>query len=138
MSKERRPFHGRKHHAAVGQWLAHHPDVKSSKLNTGHERGFRYRYGHLVVTWYHTGSVLVQGNGVGNLVFKQANCKSCQGKPKIIQALNWMVAQVERRAALGAKKAGRRGTTDPIKKDRALYHKDLDRRIRERRKQLES
>ena len=51
MSKERRPFVNRKHHAHVGEWLARHPDVKHSALNTGHERGFRYRYGDLVVTW---------------------------------------------------------------------------------------
>jgi hypothetical protein len=129
-------------HSAVGDFLAAHPGVTHQKLGNG---DFRYRYGHLTCTWYHTGTVLVQGVGVGNLVFKHLNCPTCQGQPKIIQALNWMVRQADKKVRLGdvVDHAGRVGRLNEVlkragSKERTEYHRDLDKRIRERRKKLES
>jgi hypothetical protein len=65
---------------------------------------------------------MVQGVGVGSLVFKHLNCKTCQQKPVIIQALEYMVRQVEKHAALLAKKP----------EDRLALHRRLDQKLRDR------
>jgi len=113
-------------HGLVGDWLADHPEVIHEKsVQNAHGR---YRYGFLTVTWYKTGTVLVQGVGVGNLVFNRLNCTTCQGQPKIIQALNWMVHQMNRKVKLGT----------AIKMvSQAERRRELDRRLRERKKRMQ-
>ena len=104
----------------INPWLAEHPKVNAEPMTGSHEGGgMRFRYGGFVVNWYATGSVTFQGPGVGTVIFKQLNCKECRGRPKVIQALNYMVRQADKRAQQPS--------------NRVDYHRKLDRRLREAR-----
>jgi len=119
----------------VAEFLAKHRDIYHEPMGHGDHR---YRYGHLTLTWYHTGTVLVQGIGIGNLVFKQLNCKQCQGQPKILQALKFMVRQVEKKQSERTIEQTRKinATIQRRSDSKSIdYHRNLDRRIRERKKQ---
>lgn len=76
-------------------WVAAHPGVKFEKLDR--EGAMRFRYGGLVLTAYSTGTVLLQGSGVGQVVFKGLRCKSCSRKPRVIQGLEYMKRTVDKR-----------------------------------------
>jgi hypothetical protein len=109
--------------AMVAQWLAGRKAVMAEPLPGRSEKGgMRYRYLGLVVNWYHTGTITLQGPGIGTVTFQKLNCKSCQTQPKIIQALNYMVTQADKRAAM------------PPPANQVDYHRKLDRRLRDMRK----
>lgn len=84
-----------RHEDEARAWVAANPGVRFEKLDR--EKAMRFRYGGLVLTAYSTGTVLLQGQGVGQLVFKGLNCKSCQKKPLVIQGLNHMKHLVDKR-----------------------------------------
>ena len=109
----------------LGNWLREHPEVTMERMGGKDEHGCRrFRYAGLVVTYYTTGTVLLQGSGIGSVRFEKLNCKTCQGKPKLIQALNYMYRQGGKRMA---DKHGKQPT------NRVDYHRQLDKRLRERR-----
>lgn len=90
-----------KHEDEVRKWLNAHPavslqDLRSSTQKT-HESALRFRYKGLVLTYYSTGTVLLQGKRIGQVVFKGLHCKSCQRKPLVIQGLNYLLKQGDKR-----------------------------------------
>jgi len=80
-------------------WMLTHHGVRQEVLAGKSEKGGRrFRYKGFVVTWYHTGTILLQGPGLGSVRFTKLNCEKCQDKPKIIQALEYVVRQADKRA----------------------------------------
>jgi len=111
----------------LGEWLQQHPEVTMERMTGKHEHGCRrFRYAGIVLTYYQqTGAVLLQGLGMGcGVKFEKLNCKTCQGKPKLIQALNYMYRQ-------GGKRMADKHGKQPA--NRVDYHRQLDKRLRERR-----
>ena len=83
---------------AISDWLLTHHGVHQEVLTGKQEKGGRrFRYKGFVVTWYHTGTILLQGPGLGSVRFTKLNCEKCQDKPKIIQALEYVVRQADKR-----------------------------------------
>lgn len=95
-----------KHEDEARAWLAQNPGVRFEKLDR--EKAMRFRYGGMVLTAYATGTVLLQGQAVGQLVFKGLNCRSCRNKPLVIQGLNHMKHVVDKRKKQAPKGQPRR------------------------------
>lgn len=83
---------------AVESWLLTHHGVRQEVLTGKSEQGGRrFRYRGFTLTWYHTGTILLQGPGLGSARFKGLKCETCKDKPLIIQGLEYMVTQADKR-----------------------------------------